>query len=50
MQLHDMTLVSRERLRFLVRRAGIAGFIFFLAKGILWLIISGVLVWLGIDL
>jgi hypothetical protein len=50
MQLHNASLDSRERMRFLIKRAGMAGFVFFLAKGLLWLVVSGVLVWMGIDL
>jgi len=34
----------------LIKRVGMAGFVFFLAKGLLWLIVSGVLVWMGSDL
>ena len=50
MQLHNESLDTRERMRLLIKRAGMAGFVFFLAKGMLWLIVSGVLVWMGIDL
>jgi hypothetical protein len=50
MQLHHESLGSRERMRFFIKRAGMASFIFFLAKGLLWLIVSGVLVWMGSDL
>ena len=50
MQLHHESLGSRERMRLLLKRAGMAGFVFFLAKGILWLIASGVLLWMGTDL
>lgn len=50
MQLHNASLDTRERMRLLLKRAGMAGFVFFLAKGILWLIVSGVLVWMGTDL
>jgi len=50
MQLHNSSLDTRERMRILLKRAGMAGFVFFLAKGILWLIVSGVLVWMGTDL
>ena len=47
MQLHNDTIDSRERMRLWMKRAGMAGFMFFLAKGLLWLIVSGVLVWMG---
>jgi len=47
MQLHNDTIDSRERMRQWMKRAGMAGFVFFLAKGLLWLIVSGVLVWMG---
>ncbi|MBS1246156.1 MAG: hypothetical protein H6R47_355 [Proteobacteria bacterium] len=50
MQLHHESFGSRERMRLLIKRAGMAGFVFFLAKGLLWLIVSGVLVWMGSDL
>ena len=50
MQLHNESLASHERMRSWMKRAGMAGFVFFLAKGMLWLIVSGVLVWMGIDL
>lgn len=40
---------ARERMRVWVKRAGMAGFVFFLAKGILWLIVSGVLLWMGVS-
>jgi hypothetical protein len=50
MQLHQELPGSRERMRLLLKRAGMAGFIFFLAKGLLWLIVSGVLLWMGSDL
>ncbi len=49
MQLHHESLGSRERMRLLIKRAGLAGFVFFLAKGILWLIVSGALLWMGAD-
>ena len=49
MQLHPDSLGSRERMRLLIKRAGMAGFIFFLAKGILWLIVSGALLWMGSE-
>lgn len=49
MQLHHELPGSRERMRLLIKRAGMAGFIFFLAKGILWLIVSVVLLWMGGD-
>ena len=50
MPLHNESLDTRERMRVFIKRAGMAGFVFFLAKGMLWLIVSGVLVWMGIDL
>lgn len=50
MPLHPESLGSRERMRLLIKRAGMAGFVFFLAKGLLWLIVSGVLVMVGSDL
>lgn len=50
MQLHHGSLGSRERMQLLIKRAGMAGFIFFLTKGLLWLIVSGVLLWMGTDL
>jgi len=49
MQLHHELPGSRERMRLLIKRAGMAGFIFFLAKGLLWLIVSGALLWMGSD-
>lgn len=30
-----------------LKRFGVAGFLFFLIKGLLWLIIPAVLIWLG---
>jgi hypothetical protein len=30
-----------------VKRFGVAGFLFFLIKGLLWLIVPAILIWLG---
>ncbi|MCB1025809.1 MAG: alanyl-tRNA synthetase [Acidobacteria bacterium] len=34
----------------LVKRFGMAGFLFFLIKGLLWLIVPSALIWLGYSL
>jgi len=47
--MHHETIDSRERQRSWLKRAGVAGFLFFLAKGLMWLIVSGVLVWSGFS-
>ena len=33
----------------LIKRFGIFGFLFFLIKGLLWLIVPAVLIWFGIS-
>jgi hypothetical protein len=33
----------------LLKRFGIAGFLFFFIKGLLWLIVPAVLIWFGIS-
>lgn len=32
-----------------VKRFGVAGFLFFFIKGILWLVVPTLLIWLGIN-
>lgn len=32
-----------------IKRIGVAGFLFFLLKGLLWLIVPGLLVYLGMN-
>ena len=32
-----------------LKRIGVAGFVFFLVKGLLWLLLPGVLVYLGLS-
>jgi len=40
---------SQERRLGWLKRLGLAGFLFFLAKGLLWLIVPAVLVWFGVT-
>jgi len=47
--LDSPTIDPRGRLRVWLKKAGAAGFVFFLAKGILWLVVSGALLWVGVD-
>jgi len=49
MQLDTQALEHRERMPVWLKKAGMAGFVFFLAKGLLWLVVSGVLVWMGVG-
>jgi len=49
--LPDMQSIDhRDRLRLWLKKAGVAGFVFFLAKGLLWLVVSGALAWMGAGL
>ncbi|HSK72331.1 MAG TPA: hypothetical protein VK892_11580 [Pyrinomonadaceae bacterium] len=32
-----------------VKRFGVAGFLFFFIKGLLWLIVPAILIWLGVT-
>jgi hypothetical protein len=32
-----------------IKRFGVAGFLFFFIKGLLWLIVPAILIWLGIS-
>jgi hypothetical protein len=32
-----------------VKRFGVAGFLFFFIKGLLWLIVPAILIWLGVS-
>jgi hypothetical protein len=32
-----------------IKRFGVAGFLFFFIKGLLWLIIPAILIWLGVS-
>ena len=32
-----------------IKRFGVAGFLFFFIKGLLWLVVPAVLIWLGIS-
>jgi hypothetical protein len=47
MQPNHELLDTRERMRIWMKRAGIAGFSFFLAKGLLWLIVPFALFRMG---
>jgi len=32
-----------------IKRFGVAGFLFFFIKGLLWLIVPAILIWLGVS-
>jgi len=46
---HMTTLETETSRRDWLKRAGMAGTIFFLIKGLLWIIVPALLAWLGIG-
>ena len=49
MQEERVEAKSKSTLARWIKRFGFAGFMFFLTKGLLWLIVPAVLIWLGIS-
>ncbi|MEZ5346391.1 MAG: hypothetical protein R2681_12645 [Pyrinomonadaceae bacterium] len=41
---------KRSAITRLIKRFGVAGFLFFLIKGLLWLIVPSALIWLGYSM
>lgn len=44
---HQMTLENASNRRDWLKRAGLAGTLFFLIKGLLWIIVPALLAWIG---